>query len=273
MAVPSERSDFVPVIVSRLEKLGGKVLRASPTRGSNVEGAEGAFVAGMRGMLARYVGAEIAIRRLDGDQHEELRTLLPHIARIGTVVSVDMYVSAFLFGAWSSFETLVYAANGIGRVLDHAGFAQPGSGISPHHVLGRTPPAKPAPPLPGYERTLPEFSAAMRTREQFLSDLKDQHDVSKHRHAVTPTGEIDVSFLNALAPEIRDALTPRALHYGSWRKLGLSRDVRTVGPRAPNKPALPARPLDEFVLGWREALHATLAALERDLRRIDGDGA
>ena len=174
---------------------------------------------------------------------------------------VDAHVSSFLFGAWSTIECLVYAANALGYAVAPDDFlsvddAKQLRRISPLDLYGRD-------RRPGYERHLANFTHAMVSHERVLNRLSDLHSVSKHRRAVAAGGTMDTRLQSALEPLLGEMAIAYALERATWADILLD--------SAPKQPLVELDPTREPVRlatvesDYREVLHACAVGLHADV--------
>ena len=172
------------------------------------------FNSGMRGLHARYAGAEVALATLTvPDLVGSVQQVIPRPPLAW--VLVDTYVSLFLFSAWSSIECLAYAVNALGFSISPGDFCDIDSerglrGIAPKIIVG--PQA-----LPGFPRHFPSLTSCLVARSSDVQVLQQQHNVSKHRRAVAAGGQVNDRMRKALARAMGDDLANHvACQRASW---------------------------------------------------------
>ncbi|WP_053236009.1 hypothetical protein [Sandaracinus amylolyticus] len=246
------------------EQIANEIMSAPTTP----HGCAYEFNAAIRGTWARFVLAQASGYALHHPyQVQIVRELLPRVFVPAPMVISDALVSAFLFGAWSTIETLIYAANALGFALDAKGFRDVRSSdslrdISIGDVLGGKPPSKKQ-PRPGYAQCFPRFTRALVADANDVWFLKAQTDLSKHRRAVAVGGTFDVSWTNQLHESIRERAVDFALRHVPMTNVTLDHD-----PSASLPEHMPARgvPLEDVERSWRRIVHAASAGLRDDLR-------
>lgn len=271
-----------------LEALADVEARAAPilTRPTASPSCGYYFTSAVQGLRARHVLAEIALSAARGGVDGDIVRLTKHLHADPPIahVLVEAYVGAFLFGAWSTIETLVFATNAIGVALDPTGF----DSLETTTSLRRVAPSRVTKEhAAAYQRWLPRFTAAFASRLQLVNDLREHHNASKHRHATFGGGRMamgaalatginraravgdEQSAVNLLERGFRNSgvLEVRVLKEPHIARAERSGHALPPGVTIPTGAILgePTVPLEPIVDGWREALAAMLGALRDDL--------
>lgn len=143
----------------------------------------GEFRGGLYSFYARLYGVQ--------RHYSEVHAWLP---RVRTPVETEYHMASILFQMDSALECLTFALNALGWAAMQSGFRDVRDGralrrISPLDILGdptRTPPL--APEL-GYRAIFPSFQASWQSQAQFIGQIRDLHDVSKHRQTIYVGGK------------------------------------------------------------------------------------
>lgn len=225
------------------------------------------FRTGMRGAYARHAIAEMALGAL---REPDLVTAALRLMPAPTPEAMGLteaHVSTFLFGAWSTVETLVYAANALGFAIAPHAFrslevASELRATSPNDVWGGN--TKKAPP--GYALHFPRMRQAFLDHETALRFIECTHSVSKHRRPVMTGGDMDLPGLDAIPVEYRDYALQAAIARRPMQRVYLDPD-----PKSPlesrDREAAPVT-LDDAAAGWRTALRAVLQGLSDDVEAL-----
>ena len=94
----------------------------------------------------------------------------------------------------SALECLIFALNSLGWVVTPAGFrdvtdAKALKRISPLDILGDATKTPPIAPLAGYQTVFPTIQGAWQNEAQLIAQVRDLHDVSKHRRTIFVGGQ------------------------------------------------------------------------------------
>jgi len=143
----------------------------------------GAFRGGLYGFYARLYGVQ--------RHYSEVHTWLP---RVRTPAETEYHLASILFQMDSALECLIFALNALGWAAKPSGFwdvtdARTLRRIGPLDILGdptRTPPLA---PKPGYTTIFPSLQASWQSQEPLLAQIRDLHDVSKHRQTIYVGGQ------------------------------------------------------------------------------------
>ncbi|MBE3123656.1 MAG: hypothetical protein IMZ65_02505 [Planctomycetes bacterium] len=137
------------------------------------------FRGGLDGFHARLYGVQ--------RHYFEVHAWLPRV-RIST--DTEYHLASILFQMDSALECLTFALNSLGWVVMPAGFrdvtdAKALKRISPLDILGDAT----SPPLAGYQQVFPTMQAAWQNEAQLIAQVRDLHDVSKHRRTIFVGGQ------------------------------------------------------------------------------------
>ncbi len=143
----------------------------------------GEFRGGLYGFYARLYGVQ--------RHYLEVHAWLPR-ARIPT--DTEYHLSSILFQMDSALECLIFALNSLGWVVMPAGFrdvtdAKALKRISPLDILGDATKTPPIAPLAGYQTVFPTIQGAWQNEAQLIAQVRDLHDVSKHRRTIFVGGQ------------------------------------------------------------------------------------
>ena len=143
----------------------------------------GEFRGGLYGFYARLYGVQ--------RHYFEVHAWLPRL-RIPT--DTEYHLASILFQMDSALECLTFALNSLGWVVMPAGFrdvtdAKALKRISPLDILGDAAKTPPIAPLPGYQKVFPTIQGAWQNDAQLIAQVRDLHDVSKHRRTIFVGGQ------------------------------------------------------------------------------------
>jgi hypothetical protein len=138
----------------------------------------GAFRGGLYGFYARLYGVQ--------RHYSEVHAWLP---RVRTPAETEYHLASILFQMDSALECLTFALNALGWVAMPSGFWDVTDGralrrISPLDILGDPTRVPPLAPKPGYTTIFPSFQALWQSEGQLIGQIRDLHDVSKHRQTI-----------------------------------------------------------------------------------------
>lgn len=141
----------------------------------------GEFRGGLYGFYARLYGVQ--------RHYFEVHAWLPRV-RIPT--DTEYHLASILFQMDSALECLIFALNSLGWVVMPAGFrdvtdAKALRRIGPLDILGDA--TKTIAPLAGYQTVFPTIQGAWQNEAQLIAQVRDLHDVSKHRHIIFVGGQ------------------------------------------------------------------------------------
>jgi hypothetical protein len=139
----------------------------------------GAFRGGLYGFYARLYGVQ--------RHYSEIHAWLP---RVRTPAETEYHLVSILFQMDSALECLTFALNALGWVAMPSGFwdvTNPRTlkDIGPVDILGdltRT-------PKPGYATIFPFLQTLWQSQERLIVQIRDLHDVSKHRQTIYVGGQ------------------------------------------------------------------------------------
>lgn len=220
----------------------------------------------MRGACARHAIAEMALGALrEPDLVTAALRSMPAPSPVSLVLT-EAHLSTFLFGAWSTVETLVYATNALGfAVAPHAfrslDVASELRATSPNDVWDKA-----RKPTPGYALHFPLMRQAFFDHETALRFIECTHSASKHRRPVMVGGDMDLSDLDALPDEFRERARQRASMRRSMQRVYLDPDPKRPLVESEDR-AAPVL-LDDVATGWRTALGAVLQGLCSDIEAL-----
>lgn len=143
----------------------------------------GAFRGGLYGFYARLYGVQ--------RHYSEVHAWLP---RVRTPVETEYHLASILFQMDSALECLTFALNALGWAAMPSGFWDVTDGrklrrISPLDILGDLTLTPPLAPKPGYTAIFPSFQALWQGQARLISQIRDLHDVSKHRRTIYVGGK------------------------------------------------------------------------------------
>lgn len=138
----------------------------------------GEFRGGLYGFYARMYGVQ--------RHYYEVHAWLPR-ARIPT--ETEYHLSSILFQMDSALECLVFALNALGWIVMPAGFrdvtdAKALKWISPLDIVGDATKTPPIAPLAGFQTVFPTVQRAWQNKAQLNAQIRELHDVSKHRRTI-----------------------------------------------------------------------------------------
>lgn len=143
----------------------------------------GEFRGGLYGFYARLYGVQL--------HYSEVHAWLPR-ARI--TAETEYHLASILFQMDSALECLIFALNSLGWVVMPAGFrdvtdTKALKRISPLDILGDATKTPPIAPLAGYQTVFPAIQGAWQNEAQLITQVRDLHDVSKHRRTIYVGGQ------------------------------------------------------------------------------------
>lgn len=143
----------------------------------------GEFRGGLYGFYARLYGVQ--------RHYSEVHAWLPR-ARI--TAETEYHLASILFQMDSALECLVFALNSLGWVVMPAGFrnvtdAKALKRISPLDILGDATKTPLVAPLVGYQTVFPNIQKVWQSEAQLIAQVRDLHDVSKHRRTIFVGGQ------------------------------------------------------------------------------------
>ncbi|HUX02950.1 MAG: hypothetical protein WBD63_03540 [Phycisphaerae bacterium] len=183
----------------------------------------GEFRGGLYGFYTRLYGVQ--------RHYFEVHAWLPGVR----IQNAEYHLASILFQMDSALECLTFALNSLGWVVMPAGFrdvtdAKALKRISPLDILGDATKNPPIAPLPGYQRVFPTIRGAWQNEAQLIAQVRDLHDVSKHRRTIFVGGQA-----RSDPPD------------GFFETLGIPKDARIPAPLLPmaeiilqDDPKLPA---------------------------------
>ena len=138
----------------------------------------GEFRRGLYGFYARLYGVQ--------RQFFEVHAWLPRV-RIPT--DTEYHLASILFQMDSAFECLTFALNSLGWIVMPAEFrdvrdAKALRQISPRDIVGNA-----QLPLAGYQSVFPTVQKVWQNEAQLIAQIRDLHDVSKHRRTIFVGGQ------------------------------------------------------------------------------------
>jgi len=143
----------------------------------------GEFRHGLYGFYARLYGVQ--------HHYSEVHAWLPRV-RIPT--ETDYHLASILFQMDSALECLTFALNALGWAAMPSGFRDVTDGgalkrISPLDILGDPTRTTPLTPKPGYASIFPSLQALWQSQARLIGQIRDLHDVSKHRLSIFVGGK------------------------------------------------------------------------------------
>jgi len=143
----------------------------------------GEFRGGLYGFYARLYGVR--------SHYVEVHAWRPHI-RIPT--DTEYHLTSILFQMDSALECLIFALNALGWAAVPSGFrnvaeAKALRSISPVDILGEPTGAHTREPQPGYAKVFPRLQALWQSQTALITQIRDLHDVSKHRQTIFVGGK------------------------------------------------------------------------------------
>ncbi len=143
----------------------------------------GEFRGGLYGFYARLYGVQ--------RHFFEVHAWLPRV-RIPT--DTEYHLASILFQMDSALECLIFALNSLGWVVMPDAFrdvtdATALKRISPLDILGDATKTPPIPPLAGYQTVFPTIQGVWQNEAQLIAQVRDLHDVSKHRRTIFVGGQ------------------------------------------------------------------------------------
>ena len=139
----------------------------------------GEFRGGLYGFYARLYGVQ--------RHYFEVHAWLP---RIRIPIDTEYHLASILFHMVSALECLTFALNSFGWIVMPAGFrdvreAKALKEISPRDILGGATQT----PMAGYQKVFPTVQGAWQNEAQLIAQVRDLHDVSKHRRTIFVGGQ------------------------------------------------------------------------------------
>jgi len=143
----------------------------------------GEFRGGLYGFYARMYGVQ--------RHYYEVHAWLPRV-RIPT--ETEYHLSSILFQMDSALECLAFALNALGWIVMPAGFrdvtdAKALKRISPLDIVGDATKTPPIAPLAGFQTVFPTIQGAWQNEAQLIAQIRELHDVSKHRRTIFVGGQ------------------------------------------------------------------------------------
>jgi len=143
----------------------------------------GEFRNGLYGFYARLYGVQ--------HHYSEVHAWLPRV-RIPT--ETEYHLASTLFQMDSALECLTFAVNALGWAAMPSGFRDVTDEgalrrISPLDILGDSTRPTPDRPQPGYASIFPSFQVLWQSQVRLIGQIRDLHDVSKHRRSIFVGGK------------------------------------------------------------------------------------
>ncbi len=143
----------------------------------------GEFRGGLYGFYARVYGVQ--------RHYNEVHAWLPHFR---SMTETEYHLSTILFQMDSALECLAFALNALGWIVFSVDFrdvtdAKALKRISPLDILGDATKIPPISPLAGYKKVFPATQTAWQNESPLIAQIRDLHDVSKHRKTIFEGGE------------------------------------------------------------------------------------
>jgi hypothetical protein len=143
----------------------------------------GEFRGGLYGFYARLYGVQ--------RHYFEVHAWLPRV-RIPT--ETEYHLASILFHMDSALECITFALNALGWIAMPAGFrdltdAKALKRITPFDILGDATRTAPIAHLSGYQKVFPTVQGAWQNEAQLIAQVRDLHDVSKHRRTIYVGGQ------------------------------------------------------------------------------------
>ena len=143
----------------------------------------GEFRGGLYGFYARLYGV----------QHHYL-DVHAWIPRVRIPTETEYHLASILFQMDSALECLTFALNALGWVVISTGFrevtdAKALKRIGPLDILGDPTKIPPVAPMAGYKQVFPTIQGAWQSESQLIAQIRDLHDVSKHRRTIFVGGK------------------------------------------------------------------------------------
>lgn len=143
----------------------------------------GAFRGGLYGFYARLYGVQ--------RHYSEVHAWLP---RVRTPAETEYHLASILFQMDSALECLTFALNALGWAARPSEFWDVADGralrrISPLDILGDSTRTPPLAPKPGYTTIFPSFQTLWQSEGRLIGQIRDLHDVSKHRQTIYVGGQ------------------------------------------------------------------------------------
>ena len=106
------------------------------------------------------------------------------------LADAEYHLASIFFNMDSALECLVFALNALGNAVEPSLFrdvtdAKSLRAVSPTDVCSQT-----KVPLPGYIKYFPKFQKLWLTRLSLIDEIREQHDVSKHRETIFEGGQV-----------------------------------------------------------------------------------
>jgi hypothetical protein len=217
----------------------------------------GDFRGGLHGLYARLYGVQL--------HYSEVHAWLPR-ARIPT--DTEYHLASILFQMDSALECLAFALNALGWAVLPGGFrdvtdAKKLKQINPLDILGDPARIPPLAPQPGYAQLFPTLQGVWQAQARLIAQIRDLHDVSKHRRTVFVGGQARLDppagFYEALGipedPSRRALLWPMA-------EIILMHDPKLPAVQRTPKPVEQGELLEDLVPSFAELInHSAAAAL------------
>ena len=137
----------------------------------------GEFRGGLYGFYARLYGVQ--------RHYFEVHAWLPHV-RIPT--DTEYHLASILF-QMDERRCLTFALNALGWIVMPSGFrdvtdAKALKRICPLDIFGDSTRIPPVAPLQGYAQVFPNFQGVWQSELRLIAQIRDLHDVSKHRQTI-----------------------------------------------------------------------------------------
>lgn len=143
----------------------------------------GRFRGGLYGFYARLYGVQ--------RHYSEVHEWLP---RLRTPSETEYHLASIFFQMDSALECFTFALNALGWATMPSGFRNVMDAgelrcISPLDVLGNPTRTPPVPPKLGYTSMFPSFQTLWQSHVKLISQIRNLHDVSKHRQTIYVGGQ------------------------------------------------------------------------------------
>lgn len=106
------------------------------------------------------------------------------------LADAEYHLSSIFFNMDSALECLTFGINALGNAVDPTLFrnvtdAKALQAVNPADIFGRSRVA----PLSGYTKYFPQLQTLWKNRLPLIEEIRDQHDVSKHRQVIFIGGQ------------------------------------------------------------------------------------
>lgn len=203
----------------------------------------GEFRGGLYGMYDRLYGVQL--------HYFEVHAWLPR----HRFVEGDYHLASILFQMDSALECLAFALNALGWIVMPDGFrdvtdAKAMKQISPRDILGEPTGTSSIAPKSGYAKVFPNLQRAWQGQTQLIGQIRDLHDVSKHRKTLPVNGQLRSDppdgFREALGiPE--DAPPHTLWQFSPMAEIILRHDPKEPEVQRRSKPAKQGELLEDIV--------------------------